>query len=127
MPIPTPIPALVLLLIPEGEDIVAEKFGFEDCVKSMIKEVGEELVMTVEANTEDEEVVVPAKAEDEDDEAVAPAEAEFGSMILNVLLENAGDVLPGSYITKKALSDRSVSLPTDREESLFWTFPTVQG
>ena len=93
----------------------------------MIKVVGDELVMAVEAKTEDDEVVVPVKAADEDDEAVAPGEAEIGSMILNLLLENAGDVLPGSNITKKALSDRSVSLPTDREESLFWTFPTDQG
>ena len=93
----------------------------------VIKEVGEELMMTVEAKTEYDELVVPVKAEDEDDEAVAPAEAEIGSMILNRLLENAGVVLPGSKITKKALSDRSVSIPTDREESLFWTSPTDQG
>lgn len=103
-----------------------DELGLEDCAKLMIEEVEEALVRAVEAKTEDDEVVVPVKAEDEDDKAVAPEEAELRSMILNVLLVNAGDVLPGSYITKKAVSDESLLLPTDRGE-LLSTVPTTQG
>lgn len=67
-----------------------------------VKTEDDDVVVSVMAKDEDDQVVVPVKTEDEDDEEVAPAEAEFGSMILNLLLVNAGDVLPGLNITKKA-------------------------
>lgn len=116
MPTPTPIPAFASLLKPELVAKAVDEAGLDDCVEVNIEEVGEELVMTVEAKTENDEVVVLVRAKDEDDEvvvlvegkdedendeAVAPVEAETESMILNLLLENEGDVLPGINITKK--------------------------
>ncbi|MCJ1422864.1 hypothetical protein MMC29_000744 [Sticta canariensis] len=103
MPTPTPIPTFASLLNPEFVAKAVDEAGLNDCVEVKIEEVGEELVMTVEAKTEDDEVVmlVGAKDEDGNDEAVAAVEAESESTILNLPLENEGDVLPGINITKK--------------------------
>ena len=97
-----------------------DEAGLNDCVVVKIEEVGEELKMAVEAETEDDEVVVlelkmaaeaetedevvvlvRAKDGDENDEAIAPVEAEIESTILNLPLENEAAVFPGIKIAKK--------------------------
>lgn len=94
MPRPTPRPVLTLWLIPELVAAVDEA-ELEDVVVAMIKEVGDVVVMTVEAEDDDDD--------DDDGEAVVLVRVE-GSMILKWVLPNAGDPLPGSNSWKLKVS-----------------------
>lgn len=104
MPMPTPIPVLAPLLIPELVAIAVGELEFDVCVEVAAKRVEEALVMSVEG-------------EAEVDETVAPVEREVAALILKLLLWNSGVVLPGlNKAKKKVLLEKSVVL-----------LPTTQG
>lgn len=102
MPMPTPISVLALSLILELVAEAVDASEFNDSVEVMTKEVGEVLVTTVEAETEDDDAVAPVEPEAEDDEAVASAEVET---------ENDEAIA----LVKAATEDDEAAAPVDAE------------